>query len=159
METKSKPRSERSTNESDELNYFGLDCTNPSVNAYYVGIHAISERTYEEMVARKFPGTIPDEHEEAADFVVATNYDCSWHVQFDTGTLADSNEDITFTIVPPAIGKYSMHFFRGIQSFFSVGAYRFSKAKDANDQETLVIRVLDNDNNTVYRGDLTNMFP
>ncbi|CAN5904450.1 hypothetical protein BH11BAC7_BH11BAC7_04540 [soil metagenome] len=146
---------------SDELNYFGLDCTDPEVNAYYAGIHAISKDTYEKMIKNFFPGTIPAEYPRTAASLNVSANDCDDYVKFNTGTSTTANDIIiTIEVVIPVIGKYSIHFFRALQSHFSnIGGYKFSKAKSDDGVETMVMRVVDVAGNTLYHGDLTNMYP
>ncbi len=164
----------------DAIIYFGFDCMKDDVNAFYVGVHAISINTYERMI-KNFDDTSGGIGTQFKNFpssnLNVTGFGCNDYIEYNTGPNPNStiilskidildDESIPLDMDKFAIGKYSIHFFRGLQKYFPIPAststqeqiYRFTKAKNDAGVETLVLQVL-NDNVAVYHGDLTHMFP
>ena len=128
----------------DELAYVGQNCDDPLVNAYYVGVHAISKERYEQMIGRYFRDKRPREYQVYSS-ELNVQLPCKNHiVKFIAGRDRTHNEDVKVWIqeVKKFDGKYSIHFFRGTDRFFVPKRYEFSKAIGKKGK-TLVVRVID----------------
>jgi hypothetical protein len=150
----------------DEISYVGNDCSDTNVNAYYLGVHAISKKEYDILKGNFYGDENVDEKQYSPDHI-DTKICAGKKIAFDTGTNPTTNNNITLEIVDEKLlqGNYSMHFFKAIIYFFGPfefgDSYEFTQAfaiREGKVIKTLAMRVI-KANVPVYHGDLTNMYP
>lgn len=147
-----------------EINYVGDDCTDMTVNAYYLGVHAISKDEYDILKRNFYGNTYVAEKQFSTDYIDTTICE-GLVILFETGNDPTTNDNITLRVVSGLSGKYSMHFFKAIKHFFGPfefgDRYEFTQAtaiRNGQIIQTLAMRVIKADS-PVYHGDLTNMYP
>ncbi|CAN5904472.1 hypothetical protein BH11BAC7_BH11BAC7_04550 [soil metagenome] len=145
----------------DQVTYVGMDCDDNNTNVFYVGVHAISKKKFDDMIVSYFKKPM-----SAIEIpIIIGDNDCDQHhIKWDTKDAFDDNSDLELGFANnsksfTAIGKYSIHFFKGIEILFGTCTYEFSKANDpSTSKPTVVMRVMYG-GNAVYHGDLTHMYP
>jgi hypothetical protein len=151
----------------DPACYLEQHCDSELCQGYVVCFHEITQADQERMVRRFFNGNFPDYAEVIASSLDLNNSDCTQqdfvYFQGDE-TNRDRNQldpsDIVVEIQRKAhiMGKYSLTLFKGIYKFFNPDYIYFSKAITDDWEYTLVFKVK-KDNEIVYYGDLSGVYP
>jgi hypothetical protein len=135
------------------------DCNDNSLNAYYAGLHEISDGEFNNMIKERF-GTTNPTHKKILRTALDLTKDCN---EFCIGYTGDfysaTNTDINVGVVAmKPNNRYSIQLFKGIIQLFNPDTFYFSKGIDSYGNNAIIFRAVKSGTN-VYYGDLTSTFP
>lgn len=142
------------------------DCNNPQDQAAIVANHSISQATFNNYLSNFFgagatavePMSMSWNEMEA----LIGGADCTTmrlKLEMDENDTANNNIDITLEPLLETTVNYSIALFKGVKLLHDVASFHFFKAKKANNDYDIIFAGVNNNNQNVYLGDLSDLYP